>query len=492
MVKIITDSASDFEPNELKKLMIDCIPLSVNFGDEEYKDNVTISKDEFFDKLKNTTETVKTSQPSLHDIVEEFEVAEHSKDGGVAIFMSSKISGTANTAQIACDMIGCKNVYVIDSLTASAGQKLLVEYAVKLRRQGKNSKEIYEEIERIKTKISLLACLDTLEYLHNGGRVSQTKAMLTTVARAGELELVSHTKQADGLHFRVTSLSPFGVSWVKYAAPSGGGSGGSGGSGGGIFNPAYNIMVERTMNGSITVSPSSAAKGSTVTIMVYPDRGYELEMLMVMDKKGSELDLRKWGGEYSFIMPAGDVTVRARFVEEAPTQSFADVSTDAYYYEAVKWAAKNGITGGVGNGLFAPDAPCTRAQIVTFLWRAAGSPEPKNASSFSDVPASAYYARSVAWAVENGITTGTGNGRFSPDATCTRAQSVTFLYRALSTRAEGTAEFRDVPKNAYYADAVAWAAANGITTGIGGGLFGPDNDCTRAQIVTFLFRTYNK
>ena len=316
--------------------------------------------------------------------------------------------------------------------------------------------------------------------------------MLTTAARAGELELVSHTKQADGLHFRVTSLSPFGVSWVKYAAPSGGGSGGSGGSGGGIFNPAYNIMVERTMNGSITVSPSSAAKGSTVTIMVYPDRGYELEMLMVMDKKGSELDLRKWGGEYSFIMPAGDVTVRARFVEEAPTQSFADVSTDAYYYEAVKWAAKNGITGGVGNGLFAPDAPCTRAQIVTFLWRAAGSPEPKNASSFSDVPASAYYAKSVAWAVENVITTGTGNERFSPDATCTRAQSVTFLYRALSARAEGTAEFRDVPKNAYYADAVAWAAANGITTGIGGGLFGPDNDCTRAQIVTFLFRTYNK
>ena len=316
--------------------------------------------------------------------------------------------------------------------------------------------------------------------------------MLTTVARAGELELVSHTKQADGLHFRVTSLSPFGVSWVKYAAPSDGGSGGSGGSGGGIFNPAYNVMVERTMNGSITVSPSSAAKGSTVTIMVYPDRGYELEMLMVMDKKGSELDLRKWGGEYSFIMPAGDVTVRARFVEEAPTQSFADVSTDAYYYEAVKWAAKNGITGGVGNGLFAPDAPCTRAQIVTFLWRAAGSPEPTSMKGFADVAADSYYAKAVAWAVENGITTGTGNGKFSPDATCTRAQAVTFLARALNAKAEAKAEFSDVPKNAYYADAVAWAAANGITTGIGGGLFGPDNDCTRAQIVTFLFRTYNK
>ena len=174
------------------------------------------------------------------------------------------------------------------------------------------------------------------------------------------------------------------------------------------------------------------------------------------------------------------------------TANFTDVPTDSYYAQAVAWAVENGITTGVGNGHFDPTGTCTRAQIVTFLWRAAGSPEPKNASSFSDVPASAYYAKSVAWAVENVITTGTGNERFSPDATCTRAQSVTFLYRALSARAEGTAEFRDVPKNAYYADAVAWAAANGITTGIGGGLFGPDNDCTRAQIVTFLFRTYNK
>ena len=314
--------------------------------------------------------------------------------------------------------------------------------------------------------------------------------MLTTAARAGELELVSHTKQADGLHFRVTSLSPFGVSWVKYAAPSGGGSGGSGGSGGGIFNPAYNIMVERTMNGSITVSPSSAAKGSTVTIMVYPDRGYELEMLMVMDKKGSELDLRKWGGEYSFIMPAGDVTVRARFVEEAPTQSFADVSTDAYYYEAVKWAAKNSITGGVGNGLFAPDAPCTRAQIVTFLWRAAGSPAPKNTgTAFGDVKPGSFYEQAVAWAVENGITGGTGEGMFSPDATCTRAQSVTFLYRASGSPAvSDKAEFSDVSTTAFYADAVAWAAKKGITTGIGGGLFGSGNDCTRGQIVTFLWR----
>ena len=189
-------------------------------------------------------------------------------------------------------------------------------------------------------------------------------------------------------------------------------------------------------------------------------------------------------------MPTGKVTVKGSFVEETPVQIFKDVPVDAYYYEAVKWAAEKGITGGVGNGLFAPNQPCTRAQIVTFLWRAAGSPAPKNMSSFTDVPADAFYAKAVAWAVENGITGGTGDGKFSPDATCTRAQSVTFLYRAAgSPKVSSSAEFGDVATNAYYADAVAWAAKNGITGGIGGGLFGSGNDCTRAQIVTFLYRS---
>ena len=162
-----------------------------------------------------------------------------------------------------------------------------------------------------------------------------------------------------------------------------------------------------------------------------------------------------------------------------------------YYREAVEWAVEKGITSGVGNGLFAPNQPCTRAQIVTFLWRAAGSPEPKAASSFADVAAGSYYAKAVAWAVENGITSGTGDGKFSPDATCTRAQAVTFLYRASGAPAvNGNAAFSDVATNAYYAAAVKWAEKNGITGGIGGGLFGSDNDCTRAQIVTFLYRNY--
>ena len=264
----------------------------------------------------------------------------------------------------------------------------------------------------------------------------------------------------------------------------------SSGGGGGSYTPSYSITVDKTENGTITVSPKSASKGDTVTITVKPDKGYELEMLKALDKDGDALKLTEKNGKYTFKMPSGKVTVKGSFVEEAPVQIFKDVPVDAYYYEAVKWAAEKGITGGVGNGLFAPNQPCTRAQIVTFLWRAAGSPAPKSMSSFADVPADAFYAKAVAWAVENGITGGTGDGKFSPDATCTRAQSVTFLYRAAgSPKVSSSAEFGDVATNAYYADAVAWAAKNGITGGIGGGLFGSDNDCTRAQIVTFLYRS---
>ena len=243
-------------------------------------------------------------------------------------------------------------------------------------------------------------------------------------------------------------------------------------------------------HGTVTVSPKRADKGDTVTITVKPDSGYELDTLTVKDASGSKIKVKDKGdGKFTFTMPASKVTVSAEFAE-IETLDFADVPTDAYYYEAVKWAAKKGITGGIGNGLFGPNQPCTRAQIVTFLWRAAGSPEPKSMSSFSDVSADSYYAKAVAWAVENGITTGTGDGKFSPDATCTRAQSVTFLFRAIGKLVDSKAEFSDVLTNSYYANAVAWAVENGVTNGIGDGLFGPNNSCTRAQIVTFLFRAY--
>ena len=263
-------------------------------------------------------------------------------------------------------------------------------------------------------------------------------------------------------------------------------------SGGDDSDPTYAIEVGKDIrNGTVTANRRYAERGDTVTITVKPDDGFKLDDLTVTDKNGKELKLTdKGNGKYTFTMPAGKVEINAAFVKEVETSPFSDVSTSAYYYEAVKWAQEKGITGGIGNGLFGPNQPCTRAQIVTFLWRAAGSPEPKSMSSFSDVSADSYYAKAVAWAVENGITTGTGDGKFSPDATCTRAQSVTFLFRAIGKLVDSKAEFSDVLTDSYYANAVAWAVENGVTNGIGDGLFGPDNSCTRAQIVTFLFRAY--
>ena len=261
---------------------------------------------------------------------------------------------------------------------------------------------------------------------------------------------------------------------------------------GGVVAVTYPVNVPgETERGSVSSNVKNASKGSTVTITVEPEDGFQLADLTVTDKDGNELPLTDKGdGKYTFTMPAGKVEVNATFAEKIETSPFADVSTDAYYYEAVKWAAEQGITGGVGGGLFAPDQSCTRAQIVTFLWRAAGSPEPKSMRSFSDVPEDSYYAKAVAWAVENGITVGTSATTFSPDATCTRAQGVTFLFRAAKASADGAPAFRDVAADAYYAAAVKWATDNSVTNGIGGGLFGSDNDCARAQIVTFLWRLY--
>ena len=263
-------------------------------------------------------------------------------------------------------------------------------------------------------------------------------------------------------------------------------------SGGGSHTSSYPVTVPgQTEHGSVTVNPKSACKGDTVTITVKPDSGYVLETLTAMDKSGSELKLTdKGGGKYTFTMPAGKVEVKAAFMEDNSLLNFfVDVPNSSYYYEAVKWAAEKGITNGTDPLHFDPDMPCTRAQIVTFLWRAAGSPEPGNSGSFSDVPASAYYAKAVAWAVENGITTGTGDGIFSPDAVCTRAQAVTFLWRyEKAPVASRSNPFTDVAADSYYADAVLWAVKEDITKGTTDTTFSPGADCTRAQIVTFLWR----
>ena len=266
----------------------------------------------------------------------------------------------------------------------------------------------------------------------------------------------------------------------------------TGGSSSGVVSaPTYPITVDKSVNGSVSVSNGSAVKDASVTITVKPDKGYTLETLTALDKNGYALELTEKNGRFTFKMPASAVIVKATFMDDNTMLNlFVDVKASDYFYDAVLWAAEKGVTSGTDALHFSPNAPCTRAQIVTFLWRAAGSPAPKNMSSFADVPADAFYAKAVAWAVENGITGGTGDGKFSPDATCTRAQAVTFLYRASGAPAvSGNAAFSDVATNAYYAAAVKWAEKNGITGGIGGGLFGSNNNCTRAQIVTFLYRS---
>jgi len=280
------------------------------------------------------------------------------------------------------------------------------------------------------------------------------------------------------------------VNWKANGSSSGSGS--SGGGGGGSSALGYAVSADKTENGTVAVSPKSASKGDTVTITATPDKGYTLESLTVLDKDGKALELTdKGSGKYTFTMPAGKVTIKADFTAQTVDSVFADVSADAYYYEAVKWAADKGITGGIGDSLFAPNQSCTRAQIVTFLWRAAGSPEPSALSDFTDVPSDKYYAKAVAWAVENGITNGTTDITFGPDETCTRAHGVTFLSRAAKANtASGNSNFADVDANAYYASAIKWAVDNGITNGISSSLFGPDSSCTRAQIVTFLYRMY--
>ena len=279
---------------------------------------------------------------------------------------------------------------------------------------------------------------------------------------------------------------------VLWADPSSGGSSGgsSSGGGGGSSSPSNHPVkaeVSKDPDGSVSLSKTSAAKGDKVTITVKPERHYAVDKVIVRDSKGKQLAVKDNGdGTFTFEMPADKVTVEPSFSWVNP---FADVADSAYYVDAVEWMLKREVTQGTTETTFSPDLNCTRAQIVTFLWRVAGSPAPKGTVSFADVSADSYYAKAVAWAEEYGIADGIGGGLFGPDATCTRAQSAVFLYRVAGSPAvNGSAGFSDVAADAYYAQAVAWAKEHGITDGIGGGLFGSANDCTRAQIAAFLYR----
>lgn len=318
------------------------------------------------------------------------------------------------------------------------------------------------------------------QYSKDGGKTWQDSAEFT--------DLTSNTTYTFAV--RYAEKAPYAASAASATAEfstlyrSSGGSSSSGSN--------YTVSAPSAKNGDVTVSPKNAKKGDTVTITVTPDKGYELDTITVKDASGNKLKLTdKGNGKYTFTMPASKVTVSAEFVEEQAASTFADVPADAYYAKAVEWAVKNGITNGKDNGLFGSNDPCTRGQIVTFLWRAAGSPAPKGTATVpADVLPGSYSYNAVAWALENGITNGMADGTFGVNNTCTRGQSVTFLYRALGTAPSTVNGFTDVAADSFCAGAVAWAVENGVTNGTSATTFSPADGCTRAQIVTFLYRAY--
>ena len=334
----------------------------------------------------------------------------------------------------------------------------------------------------------------TLDYANNGETATENRGAndgdtitLPTPTRSGRYAFVHWTDgvntYAGGANYTVTKDATLTAVW-RYTGSSSSSSSSS---------SYYAISAPTVANGSVSVTSSSASKGTTVTITVKPNDGYELDKLTVTDKDGNHLSLSdKGNGKYTFTMPAGKVNVDAAFSKIAAGVNFRDVAQNAYYYDAVQWAVEKGITEGTSATTFSPDASCTRAQMVTFLWRTAGSPAPKSAANpFKDVSANDYYS-AVLWAVENGITSGTSADTFAPNATVTRGQTVTFLYRAAgSPVVGGNAGFSDVNANDYYNSAVAWAAENNITGGTGNGKFSPKADCTRGQIVTLLYRANN-
>ena len=339
----------------------------------------------------------------------------------------------------------------------------------------------------------------TITFNGNGGTPSVT-SMTTIDQKLPELPTATHSGSYsfDGWYTeknggtKITTATSFDKDTTVYAHWTYTGS--TGGGGGGVT--AYPITVKSAKNGDVTASHKSAAKGTTITLTVDPDKGYVLDTLTVLDGKDKDLKLTEKNGKFTFTMPASKVTVAATFKAAAPTgkNPFIDVPAGSYYEDAVIWAVDKGITAGTSATTFNPNGICTRAQAVTFLWRAAGSPAAKSsAMPFADVKAGSYYETAVLWAVENGITKGSSETMFSPDATCTRAQIVTFLWRSQKSPAAGMANpFADVAADTYYIDAVLWAVKHNITVGTTFSIFSPDEECTRAQIVTFLYRAHNK
>ena len=401
---------------------------------------------------------------------------------------STFAGGTKYTVKVSLEAIG--NNRFTDTTTFQINGKAATTVT-------KNGEEAVITLTFDATEGTPAATEYTVKFDGNGGTSSvstmkttdkKLASPLPTATRSGSYSFDGWYTEKNG-GTKITTSTVFDKDTTVYAHWTYTGSTGGGGS----SVTTYAITVKSAKNGDVTASHKSASKGTTVTLTVDPDKGYVLDTLTVLDGKDKEIKLTEKNGKYTFTMPASKVTVAATFKASAPTgkNPFIDVPAGSYYEDAVVWAVEKGITSGTSAVTFDPNGNCTRAQAVTFLWRAAGSPAAKSAvMPFADVKAGSYYYDAVLWAVEQGITKGTGDTMFSPDATCTRAQIVTFLWRANGSPAvSGNSAFTDVAADAYYAAAVTWAEKNGVTGGIGNGLFGSNNNCTRAQIVTFLYRS---
>ena len=328
----------------------------------------------------------------------------------------------------------------------------------------------------------------TITFDGNGGTPS-VSSMTTTDQKLTSLPSASQNKHSfDGWYTeksggtKITTDTVFSANTTVYAHWTYIGGGGSSG------YSYYTIKATAGTGGSISPSGNvSVREGRDQTFTITPDKGYAVANVKI---DGKSIGAVK---SYTFENVSRTHTIEVIFMKangNPQTGVFVDVATGSYYEDAVDWAVENGITKGTDDTHFSPDGICTRAQAVTFLWRAAGSPEPETrAMPFNDVPVGSYYYDAVLWAVENGITKGTSDTTFSPNMTCTRAQIVAFLWRSEKSPAAGTANpFADVKSDAYYADAVLWAVKENITKGTTSTTFSPNADCTRAQIVTFLWR----
>ena len=369
---------------------------------------------------------------------------------------------------------------------------IIAKYDASKKALVKASSDITDEQLAAYLKAISAVSVDGRSYAASG------RGAVTIIKNGGVIDLAAtQFSKGDGATYSMVVKATgyqdltFTLETPKQSNHSSGSSGSSSSGSSSGSGSSYAVSAPSTKNGDVAVSPKNASKGDRVTVTATPDKGYELDSLTVKDASSNKLKLTdKGNGKYTFTMPGSKVTVSTEFVEEQAASIFADVPADAYYAKAVEWAVKKGITNGKANGLFGSNDPCTRGQIVTFLWRAAGSPAPKGTATVpADVLPGSYCYDAVAWALENGITGGTGNGKFSPNMTCTRAQIVAFLWRSEKSPAAGTANpFADVKSTAYYADAVLWAAKEDITKETTNTTFSPNADCTRAQIVTFLYR----